>query len=235
MLVCPSCNIPLCRADYEDVTVHLCPDCRGALVEALRLGTIKRRRVRRWSAGERKSAASRALQSDQAETIRCPKCLGRMVKETVPLGEGALRVDRCDACRLFWFDAGELELVQMLYEKEQDGRTPEDWERLERAAVARMDLETEKGSAIPDTPWYSRRIGGVGGWGGRGAWLGAGLLSAALVSSLAASLAACEWHDLSGASEFQRRQAIKRTLVGLAVVGGMALVLYLLLVLGGVW
>ena len=189
-------------------------------------------RVRRWSAGERKSAASRALQSDQAETIRCPKCLGRMVKETVPLGEGAFRVDQCDACRLFWFDAGELELVQMLYEKEQDGRTPEDWDRLERAAVARMDLETEKGPAIPDTPWYSRRIGGVGGWGGRGVWLGAGLLSAALVSSVAASLAACEWHDLSGASEFQRRQAIKRILVGLAVVAGIALVFYLLFALG---
>ena len=226
MQLCPSCNIPLCRADYEDVTVHLCPDCRGALVEALRLGTIKRRRVRRWSAGERKSAASRALQSDRAETVRCPKCLARMVKEAVPLGEGAFRVDQCDACRLFWFDAGELELVQMLYEKEQDGRTPEDWERLERVAVARMQMAADKEPPVPDRPWYLRRV--------RGGGVNVSLLSAAFFGRVAAALVACEWHDLSGASEFQRRQAIKRTLVGLAVVGGMALVLYLLLVMGGV-
>lgn len=221
MQLCPACNIPLCRVDYEDVTVHLCPDCRGALVEALRVGTIKRRRVRRWSAQERSAAASRALQSDRAETVRCPKCLVRMAKEAVRLGDGAFHVDRCDACRLVWFDAGELELVQILYEKEQDSRTPEDWDRLERAAVARMYLEADKEPPLPDKPWYLRRV--------RGGGLNVPLLSAAFFSSLAAALVACEWHDLSGQSDFHRRRALFRIALALAVMGAVAAATWLLL------
>jgi len=41
--------------------------------------------------------------SDQAGTMPCPKCAGRMQAVTV----GGVEVDRCHMCRGIWFDAKE--------------------------------------------------------------------------------------------------------------------------------
>jgi Zn-finger nucleic acid-binding protein len=123
------------------VTVHLCPQCRGTLVEADRLRAIERRRERQWSEAELQAVATRVASSDGAPHRRCPRCLMFMDRIDASWDACVFHLDRCEACKVIWLDPGELDLAQAKYEKEVDGRTPEDWARIERAAVADMQLK----------------------------------------------------------------------------------------------
>ena len=143
MLKCPKCQVPLCQIAYERQIVHVCPDCRGALVQEPRLERIKRRREQKWSAEEEDRIAGEVAAADKAGWVPCPRCLAYMEKLKVSGAGHTFHLDRCGACQLVWLDPGELELLQIQYEKEIDSRTPEDWNRIERAAVAQMEMKEQ--------------------------------------------------------------------------------------------
>jgi len=225
MLVCSICNIPLCQIEYEGVVVRFCPDCGGALVEDGCLGTIDERRVRRWSADEKRTVAREALAADTPGPIRCPECLMPMAKKTVPVGRHAFHLDHCGACGLYWFDRGELELVQMIFEKHQD-EMKKHMDLVEKRAIAEMQLAEEahpisEGIAGPSATarFSSSRFYMGGGRSWAPAYLAAGLVS--LLVSL-------ELRDLESPSEFQRRRAVIRILVGVAILAVLGLLLYVL-------
>jgi len=140
---CPVCEVQLEATSYEGVTVRLCPQCRGMLVEADRLRAIERRRERQWSEAELREITSRVAAAGEAARRRCPKCLMFMDRVNASWDTCAFHLDRCEPCKVVWLDAGELELVRARYEKEVDSRTPEDWARIERAAVAEMQLKED--------------------------------------------------------------------------------------------
>jgi len=213
VLLCPGCNIPLCRIDYEGVTVHLCPDCRGALVEAARLETIKRRRVRRWTRRQKRDTISLAMASDNPAPLRCPRCLMSMEKVTVPYREGAFHLERCRPCGLHWFDRGELELVQVLFEKERDGRTEKDWDRLERLGVARMQLEEERQSFARRAEETKAPFPGLGGSRISAPWHWWSVALGAL-----GVLAYDVYESHQGQRAFHRRQALKRAAVAVGLI-----------------
>lgn len=141
MFRCPVCDIPLCMMTYEGVTLRLCPDCRGALVRTDRFEVIQQRREQPWAPHEAEALRQRiASAKPRPEPLRCPKCLLTMDEGPLRVGEGQIRVDACDRCGLYWFDPGELDLAQILFEKERDSRSDEDLDRIERAVVAQMEL-----------------------------------------------------------------------------------------------
>jgi Zn-finger nucleic acid-binding protein len=149
MLKCPKCHIPLCSLQYEGNLVHECPDGHGTLVEEPRLERIKKNRQRRWSADDGPRFEAEAMAADSSATIRCPRCLvADMEKRRISDGDTVFHLDRCNDCGLVWLDRGELELLQIQYKKEIDSRTPEDWARIERTAVAEMRF---KEAVIADT------------------------------------------------------------------------------------
>ena len=137
---CPVCEAQLKQTPYEGVPVHVCLECRGTLVEADRLHVIERRRQCRWSEAELREIAS-SVAADATARRRCPRCLMFMDRIDASWGMCTFHLDRCEPCKAVWLDAGELELVQAAYEKEVDGRTPEDWARIERLAVADLKLK----------------------------------------------------------------------------------------------
>jgi Zn-finger nucleic acid-binding protein len=143
MLKCPTCHIPLCGIEYESCFIQICPDGHGALVDEYRLDRIKRTRQKKWSVGDDHRFAAEVLAADALGPVRCPKCLAETEKLKLSAGDVVFRVDRCKPCGVIWLDRGELELVQIAYEKELDGRTPEDWNRIERAATAQMQLKEQ--------------------------------------------------------------------------------------------
>jgi Zn-finger nucleic acid-binding protein len=160
---CPVCEAQLQVAPYEGVTVHVCPQCRGTLVEADRLRAIERRRERQWSEAELQAVATRVASSDGATRRRCPRCLMFMDRIDASWDACAFHLDRCEACKVVWLDEGELDLVQAKYEKEVDSRTPEDWARIERVAVADMQLkENLRAEAEAEVAAVQSAAGAVG-------------------------------------------------------------------------
>ncbi len=143
MLRCPACDIPLCGMTYEGVTIQRCPDCGGCLVQDQRLRVIQDRRERTLSAEDEGRLAAEVAGSDRPGPVRCPRCLMPMKKTLAGKGEDVFHLDRCGPCGAVWFDRSELELLRVRGEKELDGRTAQDWDRIERQASAEMALRSE--------------------------------------------------------------------------------------------
>lgn len=153
MLRCPACEIPLCGMTYEGVTIQRCPDCGGCLVEDQRLRIIQDRRDRTWAAEDEGRLAAEVAASDRLGPVRCPRCLMPMKKTLAGKGEDVFHLDHCGPCGAVWLDRGELELLQVRWEKERDGRTEADWDRIERRASAEMGLRSEAGEIADTDEW----------------------------------------------------------------------------------
>jgi Zn-finger nucleic acid-binding protein len=121
MTKCPSCKLPLCRVEYEGQAVFVCPDCRGAMVEAARFRAIERCQDQPRTEAELRAAAEAAKAADRIGPLRCPRCLIHMEKVREQVAGATFHVDLCRRCLVLWFDRGELELAQAVFEK--SGRT----------------------------------------------------------------------------------------------------------------
>ncbi|MFH0953919.1 MAG: zf-TFIIB domain-containing protein [Verrucomicrobiota bacterium] len=154
---CPSCGAGLGREDYEGVEVFRCPDCRGVLLPRYRLDLIRHRRHR--SPEDLKAQAVAEFRSDTKREVRCPRCGALMAKRPFASRYMPLSIDVCRACDYVWLDAGELELLQLLYEASASGHevvemqkrmrelqcTPERKARFE-AALAQLSEEGPRDS-----------------------------------------------------------------------------------------
>ncbi len=122
---CPKCKIPLCRIEIQRVAVHTCPDCKGELVEDQRLKALERRADPSWTEAQKDAFCELADRSnDLGETI-CPRC-GRQMDKFLFRHYANLQVDQCRECGNYWFDAGELEKMQILYQEETGNRSKAD-------------------------------------------------------------------------------------------------------------
>ena len=143
VIKCPLCHIPLCRIEYEQVPVYLCPDCRGSLVDKGGFATIERRRDKQWTDAEKSAIASEVAGGDAARAIACPQCSTPMAKVKLPGPKGPFLIELCKPCGLAWFDRGELEAAQIEYEKEQDAQGPQELAPETRAALAASAFATQ--------------------------------------------------------------------------------------------
>lgn len=137
---CPKCAVPLCRIEIQGVPVHTCPDCKGELVEDIRLQALERRADPQWTDEQKDAFCELADRSNNLNPIVCPRC-GRQMDKFLFRHYANLQVDHCRHCEVHWLDAGELEKMQILYEEDQNSRTPADWDRIEKEArtLAAMD------------------------------------------------------------------------------------------------
>ena len=94
-LDCPKCKAPLESHEVVDgVVVHNCPACFGVLY------------------GVDDLAVPLKLSGAAPARFDCPKC--RRPMETANAYDGKLEVDRCAACAVLWFDAGEIQILRKL-------------------------------------------------------------------------------------------------------------------------
>ena len=140
---CPKCGVPLCRVEIQGVPVHTCPDCRGELIEDLRLKAIERRGDPDWSDADKDAFCRLADQSNNLDEILCPRC-SRIMRKFLFRNYANLQVDQCPECRCYWLDAGEMEKMQIFYQETRGSFTEEDWVILEKQACAEMAMETRK-------------------------------------------------------------------------------------------
>jgi len=125
---CPRCGLPLVENCYEGVYLGQCRRCAGRLVDESALPRLLARTEVGFSEALRRKAhdfKDRFLRNP-VNTLKineaflpqavCPSCGGKM--RTRPFSyQYFVPVDRCFSCAKTWFDADELEILQVLVEE----------------------------------------------------------------------------------------------------------------------
>jgi heat shock protein HtpX len=126
--LCPRCRIPLAEAFYEGVGIRVCGRCRGRLVDAASVDRIVARREVAFSEALREKARRfretavrnplrrQKIESALAADVPCPSCGYRLVARPYNY-QYFVPVDKCLSCGKIWFDADELEVLQILIEE----------------------------------------------------------------------------------------------------------------------
>jgi hypothetical protein len=125
--LCPRCRVPLSETFYEGVGIRTCGRCGGRLVDAAAVDRIVARREFAFSDGLREKARRfretairnplrrQKIESALAPDVPCPGCGYRMVARPYNY-QYFVHVDKCLSCSKIWFDADELEILQVLIE-----------------------------------------------------------------------------------------------------------------------
>jgi len=127
---CPVCAAALQPLSYEGATVLACRTCGGRLVGETEVGRIIARREMGFTAGQERIADQvfaqgnllrRMVQQQRAaflaNLVTCPTC-GRTMTRRHYNYAYAVAVDVCEICGVFWFDKDELEVLQILIERQ---------------------------------------------------------------------------------------------------------------------
>lgn len=124
---CPRCRVSLKSAYYEGVPVQICPQCSGKLVASTFKERIITRKEIKFSDYLIQKAREfmndfmqhpfqvKKIVSRRSENISCPSCGSRMIPRPYSLYY-VIPVDKCLSCQKIWFDADELEILQILIE-----------------------------------------------------------------------------------------------------------------------
>jgi heat shock protein HtpX len=125
---CPRCLIRLIDTFYEGVPIQACGRCGGKLVDASTMNRIILRREVAFSeallakAGKFREefllnpVKKQRDKEKDALNISCPDCGYKMLARPYNY-QYFIPVDKCLSCSKIWFDADELELLQILIEK----------------------------------------------------------------------------------------------------------------------
>ena len=125
---CPRCLVPLGETYYEGVGIKICRRCGGKLVEASLMDRIFFRREFTYSPDLLEKARGfrdrfllnpvrvQKAREKISRSLYCPDCGYRLVARPYNY-QYFIPVDKCLACQKIWFDADELEILQILIEK----------------------------------------------------------------------------------------------------------------------
>jgi Zn-finger nucleic acid-binding protein len=125
---CPRCSVPLTDSFYEGVPVKICPKCTGRLVDSCTIERIIARKELNFSAALMKLAEefkhqfllnpvkTRKIRPGETRNLICPNCGYKMMPRPFNY-QYFIPVDKCLSCFKIWFDADELEILQILIEK----------------------------------------------------------------------------------------------------------------------
>jgi len=112
MSTCPRCSHPLQQERRFESDVHVCPSCKGLLVEQRRLipvlGHLQRAVAADVSAETVVDAAP-----DPGPGLSCPLC-GDEAAHFGYMGTRLVHLDRCRRCAVVWLDAEAALVAAML-------------------------------------------------------------------------------------------------------------------------
>ncbi len=126
--LCPRCGVPLGEHYYEGIPVRICPRCLGKLVDGRSVDRILARKEFDFSPDLRRKAEqfeqqflTNPLKAQKARERTtppafCPACGFRMAARPFNY-QYFLPVEKCLSCYKIWFDADELEMLQILVER----------------------------------------------------------------------------------------------------------------------
>jgi Zn-finger nucleic acid-binding protein len=171
MARCPVCKIQIERIPYEGVGVHHCGKCGGYWLTRISLDAILNRRELVMPPAVQAQMLKLAEESNSIGRLICVMCGVQMVKEPFKQWSG-VQLDRCPRCEGLWFDRGELEKCQIIWERFQDDPAAADPTGvLQRKAEIEAELARQKSERAqfrddiaggPSQSWWL--LGGVELW-----------------------------------------------------------------------
>ncbi len=124
---CPRCNVPLRENYYEGIPLKICPECTGKMIDAAFMERIIARKEVDFSDHLKAKAKDfeknflfdpvlrKKIHADKSPKIACPNCGSKMRPRPYNY-QYVIPVDKCLHCHKIWFDADELEILQILIE-----------------------------------------------------------------------------------------------------------------------
>lgn len=125
---CPRCFKHFREGFYEGIAVKVCPQCSGKLVDSTVIPRILTRKEVGFSESLIKKAQefkekfmlnpinTKKIGEKQQHRLFCPNCGCRMLARPYSY-QYFIPVDKCFSCQKIWFDADELEILQILIEE----------------------------------------------------------------------------------------------------------------------
>jgi Zn-dependent protease with chaperone function/Zn-finger nucleic acid-binding protein len=125
---CPRCRVILKEAYYEGTPIKICPQCSGKLVDSSFKWRILSRKEVTFSEDLIKKAHDfkehfldnpvyiHTVRQQKSKKVTCPHCGSRMLARPFSY-QYVIPVEKCFHCYKIWFDADELEILQILTEK----------------------------------------------------------------------------------------------------------------------
>lgn len=146
---CPVCRIQITPIPYEGVRVFNCGQCGGNWLTGGQMERILASREIQMPPAVQDQMSMLAAASNTTKPLLCVQC-GVTMKKTPFRFWSDVTLDHCPKCQGIWFDRGELEKVQILWEKYRDN--PDSLpNRAARERMAELDgqmrLEVQKARA----------------------------------------------------------------------------------------
>ncbi|MGD0782030.1 MAG: zf-TFIIB domain-containing protein [Candidatus Aminicenantales bacterium] len=128
MGLCPRCRAPLADALYEGVPVRICRQCLGKLVEEdvmerilarteIGFSSALVRKAEELRQSQKKNPLKSQKQLDRVtDAPACPACGYRLASRPYNY-QYFIPVEKCLSCGRIWFDADEMEILQILVEQ----------------------------------------------------------------------------------------------------------------------
>jgi len=124
---CPVCASFLKETHYEGVPIRICHRCGGRLVPEEGIVRIVSRReykpspyllekARKWKEENKLNPLYTRPRPTTENQVHCPLC-GRFMLRKLFSYQYFVEVDYCGICKAIWFDADELEILQILIEE----------------------------------------------------------------------------------------------------------------------
>ena len=174
MARCPICKIQTTLIPYEGLRIQNCPGCGGYWLDAAKLDTVLKKREIEMPPEVQEKMLEIAAASDSKQALACMMC-GTMMKKRPFRAVPEVVLDHCPKCGGVWCDKGELEKLQILWERYQDNPqvAPNRAARERMVELdAQMRLEHEKlrerSEDLKDAAGRFR----YGGWSSQGAGYG---------------------------------------------------------------
>jgi Zn-dependent protease with chaperone function/Zn-finger nucleic acid-binding protein len=133
--LCPRCRVPLSEDSYEGAPIRVCRTCGGKLIDQDAVGRVLQRTEVGFSPALREKARTfretflrnplktKKIADLGADHPLCPSCGYRMV--TRPYNyQYFVPVEKCLSCYEIWFDADEMEILQILVEEAKRDPSP---------------------------------------------------------------------------------------------------------------
>jgi len=129
LMNCPVDSSLMIQRTYEgDVVIDECPQCHGIFLDDGELFKIERDRTTDHSPALSDPASGsvapthevRQASRQKKRTVSCPSCDGPMLEHEHGYFSGVL-IDTCIACGGIWLDRGELQAIEVFYERENPG------------------------------------------------------------------------------------------------------------------
>jgi len=121
--LCPRCNGEMYNSFYEDIPVLVCNGCGGIMIRGIRFKRslireeyqrlVEQRKSLKKTFLERKkkTETTRVSDFDPSKLLKCPICNSSMARFFYSY-ETPVVIDSCYKCDIYFFDKGELDLLQ---------------------------------------------------------------------------------------------------------------------------